>query len=56
MPCSSAEHLVLRLQDMLMHHIVQQLQNCGQVESDLLQLSNLLAGVSRELQEQQQQS
>jgi hypothetical protein len=60
MPCSSTEELLTRLQDTVMQHAMQQLQSVGQVESGLLQLSNLLAGACSEfaacsLQQQQQQ-
>jgi hypothetical protein len=55
-PCSSAERLVSRLLDKVTQHILQQMQTRGQVESGVLQLSKLLAGIGRELQEQQQHS
>jgi hypothetical protein len=58
MPCSSTEELLCMLQDTLMQHAMQQLQSVGHVESGLLQLSNMLAGVSSEFascaQQQQQ--
>jgi hypothetical protein len=55
MPCNCAEELLLRMQDTLLQHAMLQLQSAGQVESGLLQLSNLLAGVIREVAWQQQQ-